>query len=68
MSLGEQWLGMNKLGLGANIAELIEDEICDGTIHLCPVRIMMPLMAGLPFITTFRGSLGPPHHAHRGSF
>ena len=24
--------------------------------------------AGLPFITTFRGSLGPPHHAHRGSF
>ena len=24
--------------------------------------------SGLPFITTFRGSLGPPHHAHRGSF
>ena len=28
----------------------------------------MIIKSGLPFITTFRGSLGPPHHAHRGSF
>ena len=43
------------------------------SLVLCEVWVYRPRLyggrnSGLQFITTFRGSLGPPHHAHRGSF